>query len=77
MGAGLSKETDAAVWQRTLRGGFVLTFTFLLPIIGQIALLFYLPISGVGAWFLYMLRDRKKTASPLTIPMDQPQPTAS
>lgn len=77
VGAGLSKETDAAVWQRTLRGGFVLTFTFLLPIIGQIALLFYLPISGVGAWFLYMLRDRKKTASPPAIPMDQPQPTAS
>lgn len=50
IGAGLPVDRDAQQpWRRVLRGGAVLTFAFVLPIIGWFLLLPWTLVSGVGA----------------------------
>ena len=50
IGAGLPGEADARLpWRRVLRGGIVLSFAFVLPVLGWFVLLPWTLISGVGA----------------------------
>ncbi|MEP7345214.1 MAG: hypothetical protein ABI877_08100 [Gemmatimonadaceae bacterium] len=50
VGAGLPADRDAQQpWRRVLRGGAVLSFAFVLPIIGWFLLLPWTLVSGVGA----------------------------
>jgi hypothetical protein len=62
IGAGLPGDTDARQpWRRVLRGGIVLSFAFVLPVIGWFVLLPWTLVSGVGA-SLGSLRRRRATA---------------
>lgn len=57
IGCGLPSGLDATQpWRRVLRGGVVLAFTFLLPILGWFFVLPWTLISGVGAWVLSVRR---------------------
>jgi hypothetical protein len=50
IGAGLPGDADARQpWRRVLRGGIVLSFAFVLPVIGWFVLLPWTLVSGVGA----------------------------
>jgi hypothetical protein len=50
IGAGLPGDADARLpWRRVLRGGTVLSFAFVLPLIGWFVLLPWTLVSGVGA----------------------------
>jgi hypothetical protein len=50
IGAGLPGEADARLpWRRVLRGGIVLSFAFVLPVLGWFVLLPWTLVSGVGA----------------------------
>jgi hypothetical protein len=50
IGAGLPSDRDAAQpWRRVMRGGAVLSFAFVLPVIGWFLLLPWTLVSGVGA----------------------------
>ena len=50
VGAGLPSQRDAQQpWLRVLRGGVVLSFAFVLPVIGWFILLPWTLVSGVGA----------------------------
>jgi hypothetical protein len=50
IGAGLPGDADARLpWRRVLRGGIVLSFAFVLPVLGWFVLLPWTLISGVGA----------------------------
>ena len=68
IGAGLPSPTDETQpWRRVLRGGIVLAFSFLLPVVGWIVLPLWVLISGFGALVLCW-RDQKH---------DRPVPTAA
>jgi hypothetical protein len=57
IGFGLPSVTDEQQpWRRTLRGGIVLVFLFLLPFIGWFILLPWTVISGLGASLLSFAR---------------------
>src|SRR4029453_10910645 len=50
IGAGLPGDADGRLrWRRVLRGGIVLSFAFVLPVIGWFVLLPRALVSGVGA----------------------------
>jgi len=50
IGAGLPGDADARLpWRRVLRGGIVLSFAFVLPVLGWFVLLPWTLVSGVGA----------------------------
>ena len=50
IGAGLPGEADDRLpWRRVLRGGVVLSFAFVLPVLGWFVLLPWTLVSGVGA----------------------------
>jgi hypothetical protein len=81
IGLGLAAPADEQQpWRRVLRGGIVLSFTFLLPFIGWFILLPWTIISGVGALFLACYGQRRQTSSPATgepaLPLS-PTPAAS
>jgi hypothetical protein len=60
IGVGLPSPTDPAQpWKRVLRGGIVLAFTFLLPVVGWIILPLWVLVSGLGA-FILAAREQKK-----------------
>ena len=72
IGAGLpSPIDDAQPWRRVLRGGIVLTLTFLLPFIGWMGLSIWTLVTGFAALF-FAAREAKSTA---TVP-PAPQPPA-
>ena len=49
IGTGLNSPLDAAQpWRRVLRGGMVLAFSFLLPVVGWVILPIWVLISGLG-----------------------------
>lgn len=53
IGAGLPSPTDETQpWRRVLRGGVVLAFSFLLPVVGWIVLPLWVLVSGFGALVL-------------------------
>ena len=59
IGAGLRSPNDEAQpWKRVLRGGIVLAFSFLLPVVGWFILPIWLLVSGLGA-FVLACRDEK------------------
>ena len=63
IGAGLPGDADARLpWRRVLRGGIVLSFAFVLPVIGWFVLLPWTLVSGVGA-SLGSLRRRQAAAT--------------
>jgi hypothetical protein len=62
IGAGLPGDADARLpWRRVLRGGIVLSFAFVLPVLGWFVLLPWTLVSGVGA-SLGSLRRRNAPA---------------
>jgi hypothetical protein len=70
IGAGLpSPIDDAQPWRRVLRGGIVLTLTFLLPFIGWMGLSVWTLVTGFAA-LVFAVREAKPTA---TVP-PAPQP---
>ena len=64
IGAGLPGDADARLpWRRVLRGGVVLSFAFVLPVLGWFVLLPWTLVSGVGA-SLGSLRRKREVARP-------------
>ena len=73
IGAGLPSPIDEAQpWRRVLRGGIVLTLTYLLPFIGWMGLSIWTLVSGFAA-FVFAIREAKKanTATP-ALPTTEP-----
>src|SRR5580765_248529 len=63
IGAGLpSPRDEREPWRRVLRGGILLAFSFLLPVVGWIIIPIWVLVGGFGA-FLLCLKER---------PSDQP-----
>jgi hypothetical protein len=68
IGAGLPGDADARLpWRRVLRGGVVLSFAFVLPVIGWFVLLPWTLVSGVGA-SLGAWRAARRAAVSSTLP---------
>jgi hypothetical protein len=71
IGAGLPSPEDASQpWRKVLRGGILLAFAFLLPIVGWIILPIWALVSGFGA-FILCVRERvgeRGRNSPLPVP---------
>lgn len=81
IGMGLPSALDVAhPWRRTLRGGTVLSLTFLLPVIGWFGVLPWTIVSGVGASFLARRSAppplQAQTAAPPSLPDSAPLATA-
>ena len=71
IGAGLPGDADARLpWRRVLRGGIVLSFAFVLPVIGWFVLLPWTLVSGVGASLGALRRDSATARRPATQPVD-------
>jgi hypothetical protein len=78
IGAGLpSPIDDAQPWRRVLRGGIVLTLTFLLPFIGWMGLSIWTLVTGFAALF-FAAREAKPAATvppasqPPAVPKNEP-----
>lgn len=75
IGTGLrSPLDDAQPWRRVLRGGIVLAFSFLLPVVGWVVLPLWVLVSGFGALVLCWMeqrRDRVLAPPPPAIPATQ------
>ena len=68
LGAGMPSVIDEQQpWRRMLRGGVVLVFLFLLPVIGWFIVLPWALVSGLGALLLSLRRKESAVAS-ITIP---------
>jgi hypothetical protein len=68
IGAGLpSPSDDQQPWRRVLRGGILLSLTFLLPFVGWFVLPIWALISGFGAFILSVQEIRRANAAPPTI----------
>ena len=68
IGAGLPGDADVRLpWRRVLRGGIVLSFAFVLPVLGWFVLLPWTLVSGVGA-SLGSLRRRPAEPARATTP---------
>ncbi len=65
IGAGLPSPADEQQsWRRVLRGGILLSLTFLLPFVGWIVLPIWALVSGFGA-FILSVKDLKKSSAPV------------
>ena len=72
IGQRLPSPTDETQpWRRVLRGGIILSLTFILPLVGWLMLLPATLISGCGATFIAWRTGRKESASPPTDPDTQ------
>lgn len=73
IGAGLPSPTDETQpWRRVLRGGIVLTLTFLLPFIGWLGLTIWTLVTGFAA-LVFAMREAKATpAEPAPLPKSEP-----
>jgi hypothetical protein len=59
IGRGMHTPLDESQpWRATLRGGTVLSLTFLLPVLGQLLLIPLTLAAGIGAWS-FALKQRK------------------
>lgn len=68
IGSGLRSPMDESQpWRASLRGGTVLSLTFLLPILGQLLLIPLTLASGIGAW-IFSLKRRVETAPTIVTP---------
>lgn len=69
VGARLASATDASYpWRRVLRGGVVLSITFVLPIVGWFVVLPLTLASGVGAIIVARWTPRAAEPAPATLP---------
>lgn len=60
IGSGLTSPIDEQQpWRRVLRGGVVLAFTFLLPVIGWFIVMPWAVVSGLGAAFASFTRRER------------------
>jgi hypothetical protein len=74
IGAGLPGDADARLpWRRVLRGGAVLSFAFVLPILGWFLLLPWTLVSGVGA-SVRALRGTRTAPTAPAAPATAPDP---
>jgi len=68
VGEGLAGPAGEAAWRRTMRGGIVLTLTYLLPFAGWMFLTGWTLVSGVGAALIILFRkapvEAAKTETP-------------
>jgi hypothetical protein len=65
IGTGLRSPVDEAQpWRRVLRGGIVLAFSFLLPVVGWIILPVWVLLSGLGALVLCWQERRRNHPRP-------------
>jgi hypothetical protein len=65
IGAGLSSPGDVAQpWRRVLRGGWVLSCSFLMPLLGWFVLLPLALLSGIGVALLVLWRRRYPLEAP-------------
>lgn len=63
IGTGLPSPADAEQpWRRVLRGGVLLAFSFLLPVVGWFVIPIWALVSGFGA-FIICVRERQQNAS--------------
>ena len=63
VGLGLPSPSDPAQpWKRVLRGGIVLAFTFLLPVVGWIIIPLWVLVSGLGAFIMAAWGRRSQRA---------------
>jgi len=70
IGGGLPSSLDEAhPWRRQLRGGIVLSLTFLLPLVGWFFVLPWTVVSGLGGLVVAMFTRNKSVA-----PVQQPVP---
>jgi len=70
IGAGLPSPLDEAQpWRRVLRGGILLSLTFLLPFVGWFVLPIWALVSGFGAFILSVQDLRKQRGIPPVINM--------
>ena len=66
IGMGLPSPGDEAQpWRRVLRGGVLLAFSFLLPVVGWFVLPIWALVSGFGA-FIVCVRERHQNSSTST-----------
>lgn len=69
IGLGLRSPMDETQpWRATLRGGTVLSLTFLLPILGQLLLIPLTLAAGMGAWIFSLYARRSVESAPVTPP---------
>ena len=72
IGVGLPSPIDESQpWRRVLRGGVLLAFSFLLPVVGWVLLPVWVLVSGLGALMLCLLeqgRSRPSTHATLVAP---------
>jgi hypothetical protein len=67
IGAGLPTPADEQQpWRRVLRGGILLSLTFLLPFVGWFVLPLWALVSGFGAFILSVQEIRHANAAPPT-----------
>jgi hypothetical protein len=65
IGTGLRSPLDEAQpWRRVMRGGIVLAFSFLLPVVGWIILPVWVLLSGLGALLLCWQERRRSHPGP-------------
>ncbi len=77
IGRGLPSARDIdSPWRTTLRGGIVLSLTFILPFIGWFGILLWTLVSGVGSVALN-LRARAQSMSEVAESSDSPPPMIS
>jgi len=77
IGAGLPAPGDEQQpWRRVLRGGILLSLTFLLPFVGWFVLPIWALVSGFGAFILSVQDIRRANSVPPTINLTPAQGTA-
>ncbi|NUM54876.1 MAG: hypothetical protein HUU46_14615 [Candidatus Hydrogenedentes bacterium] len=70
IGCRLASATDSAYpWRRVLRGGMVLSITFVLPVVGWFVMLPLTLASGVGALILSRWGQRAAQTVPPAVPV--------
>ena len=77
IGAGLPSPVDEAQpWKRVLRGGILLSCSFLLPVVGWIILPLWVLVSGFGALILYRRELRHNKPASTSMNLVSPNPIA-
>ena len=67
IGAGLPSPVDETQpWRRVLRGGVVLAFSFLLPVVGWIVIPLWVLVSGLGAFIISVRESKREIPPPVT-----------
>jgi hypothetical protein len=74
IGAGLpTPADDQQPWRRVLRGGILLSLTFLLPFVGWIVLTIWTLVSGFGAFVLSVRESKTAATLPPVVPLSPAQ----